>query len=56
MSRSPSNIAVKGDFQWLVDLALNLQLLEVFDTLGRRLNLFKTMGSELDSNGKGDVP
>ena len=38
---SPPNIAVEGDFQRLVDFALNLQLLKVFNAMSRGLNLFK---------------
>lgn len=38
---SPPNIAVEGNFQHLIDLALNLQFLEVFNAMSRGLNLFK---------------
>jgi hypothetical protein len=48
ISWTPSNVAVEGNFQQLINLALNLQFFEIFDALSQGLNLFKTISRELE--------
>ena len=48
ISWTPSNVAVEGNFQRLINLALNLQFLEVFNALSWGLNLFKIMSREVE--------
>ena len=50
VSRAPSNIAMEGNLQRVADLALDLQLFEVFDTLTRGLDLNRN-----GSNGRNHV-
>jgi hypothetical protein len=42
MGGTPANVAVEGDSKRLRELALNLNFLEIFDALSRRLNLRDT--------------
>ena len=41
MCSTPPNIAVKWYFEWVLNSAFNLKLLERFDTLPGRLNLWQ---------------
>ena len=39
----PPNVAVKGNLEWGIDSSVNLKFLEVFDVLGGRANLVKSL-------------
>ena len=41
VGRTPMNVTVKGNPEWVVDLALNLELLKVLYPLARSLNLIE---------------
>ena len=41
MRSTPTNVAVKRYFEWILNSTFDLQLLECFDTLPRRLDLWQ---------------
>jgi hypothetical protein len=41
LCQSPSNVAVEGNPKWFRELAVKLELLKIFNTLSRSLNLRK---------------
>ena len=47
--RTPPDVAVKRDLEWIIDLAFQLELFKVFDMSARNLNLIR-LSNELQSD------